>query len=162
MVKSMLAGLEWFSAQYRKVLLPLLVLLSSVLTIVVLYGVFMRYVMNNSPSWTEEAARYLMVWSALIAMSIALRQNRHIGLTSLVERLWGKYTNTAFFFADIAMLIFFIVMLVTGINMAIFVTNQRSPSMNLPMWIPYLSIPVGGFFLSVETIILLLKKLVRS
>ena len=65
-----------------------------------------------------------------------MRQDRHIGLTSLVERIWGKNTNVAFFFADVAMLIFFLVMLVTGISMTLFVVNQRSPSMNLPMWIP--------------------------
>ncbi len=162
MVKSLLAGLEWFSVQYRKVMRPVLVILSAVLTIVVLYAVFMRYVINKSPSWTEELARYLMVWSALLAMSIALRQNRHIGLTSLVERIWGKYTGIAFFFADISMLIFFLFMVFTGIPMTIFVINQRSPSMNLPMWVPYLSIPVGGFFLSVEALILTLKKLVRA
>ena len=162
MIKSLIAGLDWFSEKSQKVMRPLLVVFYALLTVIVLYAVFMRYVMNNAPSWSEEMSRYIMVWSALIAMSLALRQNRHIGLTSLVERLWGKYTRVAFFFADVAMLIFFGVMFVTGISMTIFVVNQHSPSMNWPMWIPYLSIPVGGFFLSLESLILLLKKLVRS
>ena len=161
MVKSLIAGLDWLSEKYQVVMKPLLVALYALLTAIVLYAVFMRYVLNSAPSWSEELSRYIMVWSALLAMSMALRQKRHIGLSSLVEKLWGKYSRVAFFLADVSMLIFFLVMLVTGISMTFFVVNQRSPSMNWPMWIPYMAIPVGGLFLSFETLILLLKKLVR-
>jgi len=160
MVKSIIAGLDRLSEGYQKVMRPVLVILYSLLTIIVLYAVFMRYVLNNAPSWSEELSRYIMVWAALLAMSIALRQGRHIGLTSLVERIWGKHYRVAFFFADLAMLIFFVVMLYTGVKMTFFVVNQHSPSMNWPMWIPYMAIPVGGLFLSFETFILLLRKLV--
>ena len=161
MVKSLIAGLDWLSEKYQVVMKPLLVALYTLLTVIVLYAVFMRYVLNSAPSWSEELSRYIMVWSALLAMSMALRQKRHIGLSSLVEKLWGKYSKVAFFLADASMLIFFLVMLVTGISMTFFVVNQRSPSMNWPMWIPYMAIPVGGLFLSFETLILLLKKLVK-
>ncbi len=161
MVKSLVAGLDWISEKYQLVMRPLLVALYAVLTLIVLYAVFMRYVLNSAPSWSEEMSRYIMVWSALLAMSMALRQKRHIGLSTLVERMWGRFSRAAFFLADVAMLIFFLVMFITGIKMTFFVVNQRSPSMNWPMWIPYMSIPVGGFFLSFETLILLLKKLVR-
>lgn len=162
MVRVTLQGLEWFSRQYQKVMRPILVLLYTVLTAIVLYAVFMRYVLNAAPSWSEEVARYIMVWAALLSMGIALRQGRHIGLTSLVERLWGKYTRHAFFVADILMLVFFVVMFIAGISMAQFVVRQRSPSVNMPMWIAYASIPAGSFFLIVETLILTLKKLVRQ
>ncbi|WP_319561574.1 TRAP transporter small permease [Marispirochaeta sp.] len=162
MIKTLLTGLDRFSEIYQKILHPILVLLYSILTVVVLYAVFMRYVINKAPSWSEEFSRYMMVWSALLAMAVALRQGRHIGLSSLVERVWGKHTRVAFFLADVAMLIFFVAITYTGFTMAFFVANQRSPSMNWPMWIPYLSIPVGGFFLSIESFILMLRKLVRS
>lgn len=161
MIMAVYQGLDWFSRQYQKVLRPFIVLLYIVLTLVVLYAVYMRYVINDSPRWTEEMARYLMVWASLLAMSIGMREHRHIGLTTLVKRLWGKYTKRVFLVADIAMLIFFAVVFVTGIMMTSFVTKQHSPSMNLPMWVPYLSIPVGAFFLTVETLILLLRKVVR-
>lgn len=162
MVRVTLQGLEWFSRQYQKIMRPLLVLLYMILTAIVLYAVFMRYVLNAAPSWSEEVARYIMVWAALLSMGIALRQGRHIGLTSLVQRLWGKYTRYAFFVADILMLIFFVVMFIAGISMALFVVRQRSPSVNLPMWVAYASIPAGSFFLIIETLILTLKKLVRQ
>lgn len=162
MIKAALRGLEWFSGQYRRVLRPVLVILYTLMTGIILYAVFMRYVLNAAPSWSEELARYIMVWAAMLAMGIALRQGRHIGLSSLVERLWGKHTRWALLTADLCTLIFFLVVFVTGISMAIFVLGQRAPSLNITMTIPYVSIPVGAFFLSIETIILILKKLVRN
>ncbi|ORC36628.1 hypothetical protein B4O97_06070 [Marispirochaeta aestuarii] len=162
MVKSLLAGLDKFSELYQKIMRPVLVFFYSILTVIILYAVFMRYVLNSAPSWSEEMSRYIMVWTALLSMAIALREGRHIGLSSLVERVWGKYTPVAFFIADVFMFAFFATISYTGFKMAIFVVNQRSPSMNWPMWIPYLSIPVGGVFLSLESFILMLRKLVRS
>lgn len=158
MLSSVLKALDWVSRQYQKVLRPLLVTLYSILSVIVVYAVFMRYVMNDSPSWSEEMARYIMVWSALLAMSIALREHRHIGLTTLVERLWGKYTKYAFFAADLAIIAFFGVLLYTGIDMTLFVAKQSSPSMNWPMWIPYMAVPVGAFLVVIEALILALKK----
>lgn len=159
MLEKALQALDWFSRQYQKVLKPILVALYSVMSVIVVYAVFMRYVMRDSPDWSEELTRYIMVWSAFLAMGIALRDHRHIGLTTIVERLWGRFTKYAYLVADLAILFFFGLVLYTGIDMTLFVARQNTPSMNWPMWIPYLSVPAGAFFLVIETLILILKKL---
>jgi TRAP-type C4-dicarboxylate transport system permease small subunit len=138
----------------------LIILIYSVLTLLVLYAVFMRYVINAAPTWSEEIARYLMVWVSLLALGPAIRAHRHIGLSSLVSRLWKRYTPHAFFVADLFILAFFLVVLVAGISMTIFVAGQRSPSANIPMWVAYMAVPAGALFMILETLILMVKKLI--
>ena len=159
MVDALLDFLEALSKGYRAIMRPLLVVLFSVLTIIVLYAVFMRYVLNLAPTWSEEIARYIMVWMALLGSSIALRQGRHIGLSTLVEQIFGKYTRVVFFIADLCILAFLVIVVFSGASMAQFVAGQRSPSANLPMWVPYLAVPVGAIFMVLETLILILDKL---
>ena len=69
MVKSLLAGLDKFSELYQKIMRPVLVFFYSILTVIILYAVFMRYVLNSAPSWSEEMSRYIMVWTALLSMA---------------------------------------------------------------------------------------------
>jgi TRAP-type C4-dicarboxylate transport system permease small subunit len=57
------------------------------MTAVVLLGVGARYVMQNPMSWTEEVARYLMVYLALIGVSIVTRRRAHLGVLYFVTKL---------------------------------------------------------------------------
>lgn len=159
MLDVMLRALNWLSEQYRRVLRPVLVGIFAILTLIVLYAVFMRYVLNSAPSWSEEITRYLMVWSSLLAMGMAIRRGKHIGLTTLVERIFGRYARYAFLLADLSSLAFFVTAFGSGISMTFFVSRQISPSAGIPMWIPYLSVPAGSFFFIIETLILILGKL---
>lgn len=54
-----------------------------VMTITALLGVFFRYVMQSPFMWTEELARFLLVWMGFVAVSIALRQRKHIKIEIL-------------------------------------------------------------------------------
>ena len=57
------------------------------MTIVVLLGVFFRYVLQQPLSWSEEVARYLMIWAASLAVSIGIMRKEHLGITFLISRL---------------------------------------------------------------------------
>ena len=49
-----------------------------VLAIVIFYQFFTRYAMNDSASWTEEIARYLLIATAFVGAAINVRKNNHI------------------------------------------------------------------------------------
>ena len=65
----------------------IVVLLMVVLVVVVWLGILARYVVDLPITWTEEASRYLMIWVALLAVSIGIVQRSHIGVLSVFERL---------------------------------------------------------------------------
>jgi TRAP-type C4-dicarboxylate transport system permease small subunit len=153
------AAIEQVSEIFDKAVLFFVITLSIPLVVIILYAVFMRYVLNAAPPWSEEIARYLMVWVAMLAMSSAMKRGQHIGLTFLVERLGPRGQKAIRLFAYLPILGFFAVLFVKGIDMTIFVAPQRSPSADIPMWIPYMAVPMGGFLMVVQTVALIVRQI---
>jgi TRAP-type C4-dicarboxylate transport system permease small subunit len=48
------------------------------LAMVIFYQFFTRYAMNDSASWTEEIARYLLIATAFVGGAINVRKNNHV------------------------------------------------------------------------------------
>ena len=49
-----------------------------VLAVVIFYQFFTRYALNDSASWTEEIARYLLIATAFVGAAINVRKNNHV------------------------------------------------------------------------------------
>ena len=62
-------------------------LLIGVLAALVSFQVFARYVLNDTPPWSEELCRYLFVWVSFLGACVALRRTSHLGVDSVVVRL---------------------------------------------------------------------------
>src|SRR5262252_6891073 len=61
--------------------------LVGIITVLVSVQVFARYVLNNTPPWSEELCRYLFVWASFLGACVAMRRAAHLGVDSLVVRL---------------------------------------------------------------------------
>ena len=57
------------------------------MTVTVLIQVFFRFVLQSPLRWTEELARYLMIWLVLLASSIAMRNRAHLQVDVLTSAL---------------------------------------------------------------------------
>ena len=71
----MLRPLKWLDENLERYIL---FLLSAIMVVVIFIQVFMRYVMSNSLSWSEELARYCFIWLIYIGISYAVKHHRHI------------------------------------------------------------------------------------
>ena len=58
----------------------LFIAILGIMSIVICYQVFMRYVMAASLSWSEELARYLFIWMAYIAISYGVKKEQHVSV----------------------------------------------------------------------------------
>ncbi|MCK4241822.1 MAG: TRAP transporter small permease subunit, partial [Candidatus Atribacteria bacterium] len=56
------------------------------MVISVLLTVISRYIITISIPWTEELARYLMIWIAFLAGSLGLKKGVHVGIVFLVRK----------------------------------------------------------------------------
>jgi TRAP-type C4-dicarboxylate transport system permease small subunit len=57
------------------------------LALVIFYQFFTRYALNDSASWTEEIARYLLICTAFVGAAIGMRKNNHIQVDILYRYL---------------------------------------------------------------------------
>jgi C4-dicarboxylate transporter DctQ subunit len=104
--------------------------------------------------WAEECARYMMIWMAFIAIGPAAVDNLHFRLTAVVGAFKGKTKRVLEMIATVITLIMLILGLYYGTKMVLrlFSMGQTSPILKCPMWVPYLSIPIGMTDMIVRTI----------
>lgn len=113
-----------------------------------------RYVFSNAPSWTEEMARYIHIFQVWIGASYAVKLREHIRVEAFVARFHGvsrkvlETISLAIWFAMALFLAYFGTQLV----LQSIANGQVTPAMQLPMWIPFLAIPLGGFGMCVRLI----------
>jgi TRAP-type transport system small permease protein len=130
----------------------LIVLFTSLMVIDVNIGVFCRYVLNDALSWTEELSRYLMVWMAYLGMSIAVRDNQHMGLYFIAEKFSPRVRSYMEVGNRIVVMIFLGIVFRYSLNHLRVVRIQSSPSMEISMFWPYLSVTVGMGLMMLENL----------
>lgn len=72
-----------------------------VLAAVVFLQFFTRYVLNDSMAWTEEIARYLLIWVTFIGAAIAVRRGTHIGVEAILHFLPSAVAAALRFMIDL-------------------------------------------------------------
>ncbi|RKX76874.1 MAG: hypothetical protein DRP87_10720 [Spirochaetes bacterium] len=118
-------------------------LLLSVMIVNLAINVFTRYVFKFPIIWAEELGRYMMVWFAFLGMSIAIRDGDHVKIT-FIRKLFPRVVQKAVYhLCSIIMLIFMIMVLRKSFSHMSTLEGQISPAMQIPMAVPYLSVPVG-------------------
>ena len=115
------------------------------IAIIVSTSIFFRYVLNNSITWSEEIAKYLMVWMVFVGAPVAMVQSRHIAIE--------MFPNL--FRPRIRALIFLIVNLLIVVTMAFWTYRGFTYTMggmsqvmssfdNIPLGVVFASIPFGS------------------
>ena len=159
----MLAALVKFKKGMTVALNSGLILAVFLLVVDVVWGVFTRYVMGEQAKWTEELARFLLIWVSLLGGAVAFGTKGHLGVDYFV----GKFDPSAR--KMMAVVVHLIVLFFAG---AIFVyggwrvvsdtlaLGQTTSALPLKMGYIYLALPIAGVFMVIYTIENLIEPLV--
>lgn len=139
-----------------------LALLGFSMAAIVLLQVFFRYVLNHSLFWSEELARYILVWLTFLGASCAYYRKVHPGIDLLTQRLQGPLQKTCRVFVHVVSMSFFGVMIFHGVNFAYFIRLQISPALAIPKWIIFSVIPFSGCLFLLHCLVFLLSDLKES
>jgi TRAP-type C4-dicarboxylate transport system permease small subunit len=116
-----------------------------VITVIVPYGVFTRYVLNSAASWPEPIAVLLMIVLSFLSAVVCYREHLHIGVGVLPALIEGPAKSLLGWLIEACMLATNLFMLVWGIKL-VQVTWYQSIA-ELPIvsaGMAYLPIPIGG------------------
>ncbi|WP_227937402.1 TRAP transporter small permease [Alkalihalobacillus deserti] len=124
-------------------------------------GVFFRYYLNSPLFWSDEFAIFTLVWLTFLGGSMSIKRQETAAVTILVDKLNNKFKKIV---ASIGFLIVIIFCLFIVYYSYIWLSSpnislQKSTSMQIPMIYPYLSVPLGFFFMSIHSIHLFLLSL---
>ena len=127
-----------------------LVLMSAIIGV----QVFMRYVMQNSLSWSEELSRYLFVLFVNIGISFCVKTKKHIRVEVFTMWLPQRTQAVIRITADIIFLAFALVIIYYGFITAskIFTLNQTSPALGIPMGFIYVTLPLSYIMVMIRLV----------
>lgn len=120
------------------------------MAVIVAAQVFSRYVLNHSLFWSEELARFLLVWLTFLGASVAYFHKAHPGVDVLFSRMPALMQRVSSLAVHGASLALFAVMIGYGTWFAWFVRLQIYPATGLPKWIIMGIVPVSGLILAVH------------
>lgn len=124
-----------------------LILLMLALVCAVLWQVGSRYLFASPSSWTEEVARFLLIWISLLGAVYAFRTGMHLGLDVLPKKLSGGPARMLKVFTLFMVLLFSTTALVIGGVSLVSLTwelRQYSAVLGVPMAFVYTVIPLSG------------------
>jgi TRAP-type C4-dicarboxylate transport system permease small subunit len=143
------------------------VLMALMLTLVVsvTWQVASRYVLLQPSSWTEELARFVLIWLGLLGTAYAYRTRAHMAIDQLVQRLGDRWRMRVQLVAVLAVMLFAGAVMIVGGGKLVLLTlelNQLSAVLGIRMGLVYLVIPVSGtllvFFAGLNAVDLLAQR----
>ena len=108
-----------------------------VLAIVIFYQFFTRYALNDSASWTEEIARYLLVATVFVGAAVNVRKNNHIQVDFFYRFMPHAMNRMLSTFVDIARFLFLAYCVYLTIFLMTKIGNQRMAIIDWPIGILY-------------------------
>lgn len=138
----------------------LLIVIVSGMTIILLANVFFR-LMNSSISFAEEVGSYCMVATTYLGCGYAVRRNKHIKMTALMDmapvrvaKKWAMLNDT------ISMIIYsFLGVLITQYMLRVKAMGSLSAALQIPRWIPIAPIAIGLFLTALQCTILVMMNI---
>ncbi len=130
-----------------KILGNLLVLIMGVMVVNVLWQVFTRFIAGDPSSFTDELARYLMIWLGILGAAYVSGRNMHVAIDVLPLRASEKTQRKIKLIVSALIIIFALFIMVIGGLRLVYITyvlNQHSPALQIPLAAVYFAIPLSG------------------
>ena len=116
----------------------------ALMTVFVSWQVFARYVLNDTPTWTESVALLLMGWFILLGAAVGVREGYHLGLDILLHIAPPSVARLMRTISDVVIAIFGGGMLWYGLELARGTWTAILPALGLPGGVVYVPIVIGG------------------
>lgn len=139
-----------FKASLDRILERILVIIMAVMVINVLWQVGSRYLLQSPSSFTDELARYLLIWLSMLGASYVTGKRMHLSIDLLSQKVNfqnRKKLNTLIY---VIVAIFALLVMVVGGSRLVYVVSslgQTSPALEIPLSVVYIVLPVGGLII---------------
>ncbi len=134
-----------------------MIAVSAIFIVILLWGVFSRYVLSVAISWVEELAVMLMIWLVFLGIGVAASERSHIGMPIVRDSLPVPVRRFVILLTNLLMMVFLVLVVYQGIYLAISVLPQKSAAMRLSFFWPYMSIPVGAGLMLLQLLLVAVR-----
>lgn len=108
--------------------------------------------LNWKAVWAEELTRYSIIWSMFLIVGMCLRLGYQTSFTLFLEKMPDQIRRLVQLVVYLLITLLFLLLLFYGTKSALLNFGQRSPVLQVPMFFPYMAIPVGALLGLFETV----------
>lgn len=133
-----------------KILGSALIIIMSAMVLNVLWQVFTRFVIGTPSSFTDELARYLMIWVGILGAAYAAGKDMHVAIDVLPQKFSKQTQEKLSVTVKMVVILFALAAMVVGGGRLVYVTyvlEQLSPALQIPLAYVYLVIPISGLLI---------------
>ena len=127
------------------------------MTAIIGWQVFGRFVLGASPSWAEQAALTLMIWYVFFAAAAGVREGFHIRILALQSAVPTRAGRIMRFLAHLVVGASGIAIVIWGGELVVRTWSHVIPTLGLPRGVAYLPLPLSGILIVVFTLELMLE-----
>lgn len=135
----------------------IIALFLSLMAIFVFGNVILRYLFNSGITWSEEVSRFLFIWLIFLGAILALKDNEHLGVDSLVKKLPLRGKKLIYVISNLIMLIILVLIFDGSWKLTVLNIDQSAPATGMS----YAYIYAIGVFTSVCMGLIILMNLYR-
>ncbi len=135
---------------FRKIIAFLMLSLIVIISI----QIFGRSVVQISTHWTEEVAKYILIWMTFLGSPVVLYKGEHLIVDLFYIKFSPRVRHIVRLFSDVFILVFCSYLVYFGIELCTnkFVLNFTSPAAGIPRVYIYSALPVGAVFMVIYSI----------
>ena len=151
----MRAALYKFKTWMTKGLEFALIIAVALLVADVVWGVFTRYAVGQQANWTEELARFLLVWVSLLGGAVAFGTKGHLGVDYFVSKFHHDARKLMAVIGHLVVLFFAGAIFLYGGGQVVsdaLAMEQMTPALGWKMGYVYLALPISGVFMVLYTL----------
>jgi TRAP-type C4-dicarboxylate transport system permease small subunit len=133
-----------------RILEVFLISIFALLVVDVLFQVFSRYILGTSFTWTEELARFSLIWMTILGAAYLNGKREHLSMDFLYQKLSVTNKKKASILVEILVFLFALVVMVIGGFNLVYTTlhlEQLSGTLRIPLGYVYAVMPVSGLLI---------------
>ncbi|WP_202615376.1 TRAP transporter small permease [Algoriphagus kandeliae] len=134
-------------SQIDRVIATALVGLMALMVINVTWQVVSRYVFQNPSSFTDELARYMLIWVGMLGAAYVAGKDQHLAIDIVLSKMNSTQIRGTRILIHLFVLLFALVAMVIGGSNLVYITftlGQTSAALKIPLAYVYAIIPISG------------------
>ena len=143
----------------------ILVFIMAAMTINVLWQVFTRFILQDPSSFTEELARYMLIWIGILGASYVAGQKMHLAIDLLSTKLNAKNKLILDIVIELFIFLFSLFVMVIGgirlVNITL-TSNQISAALQVPLGYVYTVVPISGLLMMFYSLSFIIEDLLAE
>jgi len=128
-----------------KIICHIIGVLFLLMTVLVSSSILSRYTFQHPLAWSEEIARFMMVWICFLGTAICSNREEHLKMGfSIAKLISPQFDKQVLFLLEAAFIVFLILLIKAGVMVCANCSYIRSPALQISMNYVMVVIPVSG------------------